>query len=716
MAESPERQRRAGGLAGGERVAGGATRRRGGGARAAVPVRQQRPVHRRVTGAVPRGNQSGGAASVVAASSGGDVGGSPSGDEGRGRGRGRDAGSGSVRGGGSAGASSGASKRRQRGSSRQRVRVRDFVDAMDDTKLKHLFQEWSRAGWLVEQRSLLRGRYCERPRQYADSIVLIAEREEQNGQQQDHGAYSNEGGRGAGMGIVGFVCVGLKQVFLGEGSLRAGFIFDLRVRPGARFTSTGMSLLNEIEKRCVQRGVSVLYSSVQGARSIEGARSTARKTQRLFRKMGYTPAAECTLRHWILNTSAEAAIEGAAAGAEAVAADQERRWKFARRPILAGLPTQLRRGVRVYRTGGNSSLYTTSASYNVSEAEAATGAANAAAEIRRVWGKADLLPAGADALELLTASPAFLGTYTAELREGIAGASLTHNAGGGGSGAGWSTWAAGGEDEWLSDDEEDFDPTVMSGAGSVTGRGKGQLVSRASVSLWDGSALSSVEVSGGIITSAAGQAAIAALAGVLIVLYWQLMLWLHASAFYIILLGLLALTALGAAIVFRGAKLFEFVAGSWTDQRYRVRLFGVVAEGEHGEVLLSHLMGLAHDEARHRGFLGAVCTVLDTDDVAETETKKARKRLKKEEQGSAPAAAEGGGNMRSDAALLLSTASAFPARANSAPILLVAKGTLRYLLSSKSHLPQSLCTLLSTRYQLVLAVVRSGLRWAGGSK
>ena len=46
------------------------------------------------------------------------------------------------------------------------------------------------------------------------------------------------------MGIVGFVCVGLKQVFLGEGSLRAGFIFDLRVRPGARFTSTGMSLLN----------------------------------------------------------------------------------------------------------------------------------------------------------------------------------------------------------------------------------------------------------------------------------------------------------------------------------------------------------------------------------------------------------------------------------------------------------------------------------------
>lgn len=715
MAESPERQRRAGGLAGGERVVGGATRRRGGGARAALPVRQQRPVHRRVAGAVPRGNRSGGAASAVAASIGGDVGGSLSRDEGRG------ADAGIVRDGGSAGASSDASKRRQRGSSRPRVRVREFVDAMDDTKLKHLFQEWSRAGWLVEQRSLLRGRYCERPRQYADSIVLIAEREEQNGQQQDHGAYSNEGGRGAGMGIVGFVCVGLKQVFLGEGSLRAGFIFDLRVRPGARFTSTGMSLLNEVEKRCVQRGVSVLYSSVQGARSIEGARSIARKTQRLFRKMGYTPAAECALRHWILNTSAEAAIEGAAAGAEAVAADQAQRWKFARRPILAGLPTQLRRGVRVYRTGGgrNSSFYTTSGSYNVSEAEAATGAANAAAEIRRVWGKADLLPAGADALELLTASPAFLGTYTAELREGIAGASLTHNTGGGGSSASWSTWAGGGEDEWLSDDEEDFDPTVMGGGGgggvgSVSGRGNGQLVSRASVSLWDGSALSSVEVSGGVITSAAGQAAIAAMAGVLIVLYWQLMLWLHASAFYTILLGLLALTALGAAIVFRGAKLFEFVAGSWTDQRYRVRLFGVVAEGEHGEVLLSHLMGLAHDEARHRGFLGAVCTVLDRDDVAESEAKKVRRRLRKEQQGAVPAAAEGDGNMRSDAALLLSTAGAFPARANKAPTLLVAKGTWRYLLSSKSL--AALCTLLSTRFQLVLSFIRSGLRWAGGSK
>ena len=74
--------------------------------------------------------------------------------------------------------------------------------------------------------------------------------------------------------------------------------------------------------------------------------------------------------------------------------------------------------------------------------------------------------------------------------------------------------------------------------------------------------LSSVEVSGGVIASAGGQAAIAALAGVLLVLYRQLMLWLHASAFYTVLLGLLALTALGAAIVFRGAKLFEFVAGS----------------------------------------------------------------------------------------------------------------------------------------------------------
>ena len=554
MAESPERQRRAGGLAvrerGREGGSSGVTRRR-----AAVPSRQ-RPAQRRALGI-----RQGGAAAVVVGGGGADGRGSASGSEGEGTGNARSASAG--------GASGGDGKRRQRGgSNRPRVRVREFVDSMDDSKLKHLYQEWSRAGWLVEQRSLLRGRYCERPRQYADSIVLIAEREVRNGQQQDSAAYSNEGGRGAGMGIVGFVCVGLKQVFLGEGSLRAGFIFDLRVRPGARFTSTGMSLLYEIEKRCVQRGVSVLYSSVQGARSIEGTRSTARKTQRLFRKMGYTPAAQCSLRHWILNTAAEAAMEGAAARPEAgAAAQQEQRWRFARRPILTGLPTQLRRGVRVYRTGGgrNSSFY--------SSAEAATDAANAAAEIRRVWGKADLLPAGADALELLTSSPAFLGTYTAELREGIAGASLRSNAGGGGSG-----WAPlGGGEEWLSDDEEELDPTVMDGGadggigvGSVSGRGKGQLESRASISLWDGSALSSVEVSGGVITSAAGQAAIAALAGVLLVLYWQLMLWLHASAFYIILLGLLALTALGAAIVFRGAKLFEFVAGSWTDQRYRV--------------------------------------------------------------------------------------------------------------------------------------------------
>lgn len=681
MAESPERQRRAGGLASGRRAVDGATRWRGAAVRASAS--RHRSLRRQVRSVSPRGNRPAAAVTPGCVGDDGD-------DNDTGSGGG---GAGSTLDGSAAGAPSVRDRHRRRGSNRPRVRVREFVDTMDDTKLKHLYQEWSRAGWLVEQRSLLRGRYCERPRQYADSIVLIAEREARRGQQQDE----DEGGRGTGMGIVGFVCVGLKQVFLGEGSVRAGFIFDLRVRPGARFTSTGMSLLHEIEKRCVQRGASVLYSSVQGARSIEGTRSTVRKTQRLFRKLGYTPTAQCTLRHWILNTSAESAIDGASAGAGAVVAQQDQRWKFARRPILTGLPTQLRRGMRVYRTGGghNSPLWSSSGGYSdyVSESEAATDAANAAAEIRRVWGKADLLPAGADALELLTTSPAFLGTYTAELREGMDGASLRSNNAGGGE-PNESAWTVNGEEEWLSDEEEDADPSIRGsiGVGSVSGRGKGRLVSRASVSLWDGSAMSSVEVSGGVITSAGGQAAIASGVGVLLVLYWQLMLWLHASAFYIVLLGLLALTALGAAIVFRGAKLFEFVAGSWTDQRYRVRLFGVVAEGEHGHVLLTHLMGLAHDEARHRGFLGAVCTTVEGDDMEETEAKRMQKQFRKEQgvlrertanrQGAAPTASDGsdgaGGSatMRSAAASLLSIAGAFPKRANKAPILLVAKGTL----------------------------------------
>ena len=136
-----------------------------------------------------------------------------------------------------------------------------------------------------------------------------------------------------------------------------------------------------------------------------------------------------------------------------------------------GLLTQLRRGVRVYRTGGgrNASFHSSGGSYRsfLSESEATADAANAAAEIRRVWGKADLLPAGADALELLTASPAFLGTYTAELREGIAGASLRTSAGGEVSSSGSSWVTTGREEEWLSDDEQDIDPTVMDGVATT---------------------------------------------------------------------------------------------------------------------------------------------------------------------------------------------------------------------------------------------------------
>jgi hypothetical protein len=102
---------------------------------------------------------------------------------------------------------------------------------------------------------------------------------------------------------------------------------------------------------------------------------------------------------------------------------------------------------------------------------------------------------------------------------------------------------------------------------------------------------------------------------------------------------------LASGRLFRLARLVEFVAGAWGEQRYRARLFGVVvrrplrpfwrggsteiylrnvcscpetlrrngrgqSEGEHGPALLRHLVALAHDEARLRGFLGMVsCTV-----------------------------------------------------------------------------------------------------------
>ena len=184
--------------------------------------------------------------------------------------------------------------------------------------------------------------------------------------------------------------------------------------------------------------------------------------------------------------------------------------------------------------------------------------------------------------------------------------------------------------------------------------------------------------------SAGGQAAIAASLGLILVMYWQLMMWLHASAFYMVLLGLLGITALCAALLFRGAKLLEFVAGSWQHQRYRARLFGVVCEGEHGQLLLRHLMGLAHDEARGRGFLGTVCTTLDDggDDQSggggSRDRQAAGLNTVTPEQArpalAAPKAGRGSAVGAVEAEALLSTAAAFPPRSNRAPMLLVAKG------------------------------------------
>lgn len=110
-------------------------------------------------------------------------------------------------------------------------------------------------------------------------------------------------------------------------------------------------------------------------------------------------------------------------------------------------------------------------------------------------------------------------------------------------------------------------------------------------------------------------------------------------------------------------------------------------------------MGLAHDEARRRGFLGAVCTTIESgeDEVDEiaAKTKARRDQALREKQNQPAAAAAGGGGAdgtqggRSGSgsgagggggsgggALLriLSTSGAFPTRANKAPTLLVAKG------------------------------------------
>ena len=78
--------------------------------------------------------------------------------------------------------------------------------------------------------------------------------------------------------VVGVVCVGVKPIFLRGVETLAGYLFDLRVDEAYQRNRIGSKLSAEVERRCVARGVKVMYLTVNGSNA---------KALQLYDKLGW---------------------------------------------------------------------------------------------------------------------------------------------------------------------------------------------------------------------------------------------------------------------------------------------------------------------------------------------------------------------------------------------------------------------------------------------
>eukprot|EP01062_Namystynia_karyoxenos_P006357 TRINITY_DN12220_c0_g1_i1.p1 TRINITY_DN12220_c0_g1~~TRINITY_DN12220_c0_g1_i1.p1 ORF type:complete len:438 (+),score=110.58 TRINITY_DN12220_c0_g1_i1:75-1316(+) len=101
-------------------------------------------------------------------------------------------------------------------------------------------------------------------RQFDDCIVRVAE------------------DRAAG-GVIGCVCVGIKNVIIGSRPTRIGLVYDLRVDERAQGKGIGRLLSESAERLAAERGVQLLYLTVN---------SDNTKAKRLYKSLGWTPASQ----------------------------------------------------------------------------------------------------------------------------------------------------------------------------------------------------------------------------------------------------------------------------------------------------------------------------------------------------------------------------------------------------------------------------------------
>lgn len=148
------------------------------------------------------------------------------------------------------------------------VTIREF-DAADDAACKEL--EVSASQFIILHGSirlaLLHYHRFDRKLHYfqRESFVLVAEAEQR---------------------ICGVVAVAIKRAWMHGAQRLCGFVFDLRVDPSRQRQGIGRSLTQEVETRCIARGVEFLYLSVNGDNQ---------KAQRLYSRVGMTTASSRVL-------------------------------------------------------------------------------------------------------------------------------------------------------------------------------------------------------------------------------------------------------------------------------------------------------------------------------------------------------------------------------------------------------------------------------------
>eukprot|EP00930_Biecheleria_cincta_P099517 TRINITY_DN91143_c0_g1_i1.p1 TRINITY_DN91143_c0_g1~~TRINITY_DN91143_c0_g1_i1.p1 ORF type:complete len:418 (+),score=68.78 TRINITY_DN91143_c0_g1_i1:54-1307(+) len=156
-------------------------------------------------------------------------------------------------------------------SAKNDVILREFDASLDDDRCKELEKKATmipdRLKWLVDGHTIHKANFDYKINMFPAGFIVVAD--------------------SPSLGIVGMICGAIKEISLrcqANNSVKAVYIFDLRVAASHQKAGLGAQLLTEAHRRAEKLGAQYAYLTVNGDNE---------KAQRLFTKFGYT---ECSTR------------------------------------------------------------------------------------------------------------------------------------------------------------------------------------------------------------------------------------------------------------------------------------------------------------------------------------------------------------------------------------------------------------------------------------